>query len=167
MKAREYTIRPANAADAEAILHVHTESLMVLCAADYTPEQLAGWSKLPVDGQWLPRKFAAGDVVLVVEAADGLAGFGERAGGEIRAVYVHPLHARRGIGSMLLRELERSAVAAGIEQLRLDSSVTAEGFYRRRGYVADSRAIHDCGNGTRLECVRMSKRLQTADPARE
>jgi hypothetical protein len=62
---------------------------------------------------------------------------------------------------MLLREVERSAIAAGIATLRLDSSLTAEGFYRRCGYVAESRAMHDCGNGTRLECVRMTKRLQT------
>src|SRR5215212_8797941 len=103
----DYALRPANAADAESILRVHTESLMVLCAGDYTPEQLAGWAKLPVDAQWLPRKFAAGDVVLVAEDSDGIVvGFGERTGGEIRAVYVHPLHVRRGIASKLLAELE-------------------------------------------------------------
>jgi putative acetyltransferase len=161
-------LRPANAADAQAILHVHTESLTVLCAGDYTPEQIAGWAALPVDERWLPRKFAAGDVVLVAEDAAGtVIGFGERAGEEIRAIYVHPLHARRGVGRMLLRELERSAVAVGIQKLRLDSSVTAEGFYKRCGFAVDSRCMHDCGNGTRLECVRMLKPLQTPDAARE
>ena len=133
---------------------------MVLCAGDYTPEQLAGWAKLPVDDRWLPRKFAAGEVVLVAEDGNGtIVGFGERAKDEIVACYVHPLHTRRGVGAMLLRRLEQSALDAGIEKLRLDSSVTAEGFYRRCGYTSDSRAIHNCGNGTHLECVRMTKRL--------
>jgi len=67
MSARGYTHRPANASDAEMILRVHTESLMILCAKDYTPQQLEGWAKLPVDAQWLPRKFARGDVVLIAE----------------------------------------------------------------------------------------------------
>jgi GNAT superfamily N-acetyltransferase len=87
-------------------------------------------------------------------------------------VYVDPLSARRGVGSMLVRELERSAIAAGIESLRLDSSVTAEGFYQRHGFGGfgggsgggGGREIHDCGNGTRLECVRMTKSLRLLPP---
>jgi GNAT superfamily N-acetyltransferase len=160
-------LRSANAADAEAILHVHTESLMILCAGDYTPQQLEGWAKLPVDERWLARKFERGDVVLVAEDHRGMIiGFGERAGDEIRAVYVHPLNARRGVGSMLLRELERSAAAAGVDTLRLDSSLTAEPFYKRCGYQVESRGMHDCGNGTTLQCVRMRKSVP-AMPSRE
>src|SRR5439155_22185648 len=125
------TIRPANAADAQAILHVHTDAIHLLCAADYSPEQLAGWSQWPGYENWLQRKLFDGDTVLVAEGASGdVVGFAERAGEEVRAVYVHPLHARRGVGSMLLRHLEQSAVAEHLNHLWLDSSLTAEAFYR-------------------------------------
>ena len=159
-EAGSYTVRPATAADAGAILSVHTDAIHVLCAGDYSPAQLAGWSQWPGYENWLQRKLFAGEIVLVAESATAaVVGFAERTDDEIRAVYVHPLHARRGVGSALLRQLEQSARAEGVTRLWLDSSLTAEPFYRARGYETESVGQHTCSNGTVLQCVRMAKRL--------
>jgi GNAT superfamily N-acetyltransferase len=48
--------------------------------------------------------------------------------------FVTPRHQRRGVGSALLRYAERLAVAKGVKALLTPSSVTAFGFYGRRGY---------------------------------
>ena len=54
--------------------------------------------------------------------------------GEVRAVYVHPDHARHGVGSALLAELEGYARGRGLDRLSLQSSLNAVGFYERAGY---------------------------------
>jgi putative acetyltransferase len=47
---------------------------------------------------------------------------------ELRACYVAPDVARTGIGTALVKELERIAKQHGLDQLHLESSLTAERF---------------------------------------
>lgn len=57
---------------------------------------------------------------------------------ELKRMRVDPDHHREGVGSALLRELERSAEAAGFEYLVLDTGVEMDGaraFYERYGYA--------------------------------
>lgn len=57
--------------------------------------------------------------------------------GEIRRMRVAPRTQRRGLGTRLLRELERRAQARGISRLHLDTTSQQEAarrFYARHGY---------------------------------
>jgi GNAT superfamily N-acetyltransferase len=55
--------------------------------------------------------------------------------GTIVLLYVSPDARFSGISKALLAALEKAAIAAGICEIRLDSSVTAYRFYSRCGYV--------------------------------
>jgi GNAT superfamily N-acetyltransferase len=57
---------------------------------------------------------------------------------EIKRMYVHPRARRRGLASQVLAELERSARAAGLERMILetgDKQPAAQAMYRVAGYT--------------------------------
>ncbi len=74
-------------------------------------------------------------------------------------MYVSAAFGRQGVGSALLRELERLAKVRGCGELHLDSSLTAAPFYRHRGYEETERAEHLLSSGTKMACVKMRKVL--------
>ena len=98
---------------------------------------------------------------VVAEAAERIVGFGELdvEHGQVKAVYVHPGHARRGIGRALLRELERIARVRGVAALWLDSSLNAVPFYRSEGFRESGESMHRLSSGGSMPCVRMQKHL--------
>lgn len=53
----------------------------------------------------------------------------------IRAFFVHPAWARRGIGGMILEACETAAAATGFRQLEMGATLTGVPFYRAKGYV--------------------------------
>jgi putative acetyltransferase len=78
---------------------------------------------------------------------------------ELRACYVSPTANRRGVGSAILREIERVAYDRGATRLGADSSLNAEAFYRSHGYEVRRRSEHILSNGVRMACIRMQKDL--------
>jgi putative acetyltransferase len=73
---------------------------------------------------------------VVVAERDDIVEFGNvvPADDEVRAVYVHPEYARRGVGSTVLAHLEGYALGTGAKRLELQASLNAVEFYERRGY---------------------------------
>jgi predicted GNAT family N-acyltransferase len=61
----------------------------------------------------------------------------------------------RGIGSALLEEAERRALALGRERMTLTAQTTAMGLYERAGYTARGEVFLDAG----IEHVTMEKAL--------
>lgn len=57
----------------------------------------------------------------------------------IRAMYTHPAFVRRGIGRRILDASELAAKAAGFKSLEMAATLAGEPFYRRCGYVVESR----------------------------
>ena len=79
--------------------------------------------------------------------------------GEVRAVYVHPDFARRGVGSALLAELERRARDRGFETLVLTASLNAVPFYEHRGYEAVTTVTYEFGGDVPGDAVVMRRSL--------
>ena len=54
-------------------------------------------------------------------------------------LYVHPAAAGQGVGAMLADALEKLAGNRGAENLSVEASDNARGFFEKRGYVARQR----------------------------
>ncbi len=78
---------------------------------------------------------------------------------KIRAFFVHPAWARRGIGSMILEACEAAAQAAGFRRLEMGATLTGVPFYRTKGYVELEAVEAPLGDGLTLPIVRMGKRV--------
>jgi GNAT superfamily N-acetyltransferase len=76
---------------------------------------------------------------------------------KIRAFFVHPDWARRGIGSMILEACERAAGSAGFTRLEMGATLTGVPFYRARGYEELERIEVPLENGVSMPIVRMGK----------
>lgn len=76
---------------------------------------------------------------------------------KIRAFFVHPAWARRGIGSMILEACEAAAQDAGFRRLEMGATLTGVPFYRAKGYVELEAAEAPLENGLTLPIVRMGK----------
>jgi GNAT superfamily N-acetyltransferase len=80
---------------------------------------------------------------------------------KIRAFFVHPGWARRGIGGRILEACEAAAGAAGFRRLEMGATLTGVPFYRAKGYVEIEAVSAPLGNGLTLPIVRMGKSLKT------
>jgi putative acetyltransferase len=164
----DISVRLARTGDGAAILRVHRRAIHEIACGDYPADILAAWGP-PIPAEELPRRGAEfdakasdGQEVAVVAEIDGqVAGFGEivPSRNQLLAVYVNPDFARRGVGTAILRELERRARDAAVPYLEMDSSLTAAAFYSRHGYREIERGVHRFRNGAQMACVKMKKML--------
>jgi GNAT superfamily N-acetyltransferase len=78
---------------------------------------------------------------------------------KIRAFFVHPSWARRGIGTMILEACETAAQAAGFTRLEMGATLSGVPFYRAKGYEALENLDVPLGDGESMTVVRMAKRV--------
>ena len=76
---------------------------------------------------------------------------------KIRAFFVHPDWARRGIGTRVLETCESAAGAAGFRRFEMGATLTGVALYKARGYREVERIGVPLGNGEILPIVRMEK----------
>jgi N-acetylglutamate synthase-like GNAT family acetyltransferase len=78
---------------------------------------------------------------------------------KIRAFFVDPGNARRGIGSLLLTHCENEARARGYRQAELMATLPGVKLYAARGYVGGTEVQFDVGSGDTITFVPMRKAL--------
>jgi GNAT superfamily N-acetyltransferase len=77
----------------------------------------------------------------------------------VRAFYVHPEHARRGVGGMLIRAGEEAAAKMGFDRFELVATLSGIAFYRAMGYSPMDPVPVELPDGTVIDCLRMQKRI--------
>ena len=83
----------------------------------------------------------------------------QREPARIRAFFVDPRYARRGIGRSILAACERDARQAGFGSLELVATLGGEPLYAACGFTAGERFDVALEDGAALPVVRMRKRL--------
>jgi GNAT superfamily N-acetyltransferase len=75
----------------------------------------------------------------------------------IRAFFIHPDWARRGIGTLLLEACEDAAKSAGFRRFEMGATLTGAKLFRARGYVAVENLAVPLVNGESLPIIHMKK----------
>jgi GNAT superfamily N-acetyltransferase len=171
-------LRHAVHADIPALKELIALSARELSRGDYTREQVEGALRgaFGVDTQLIDDR-----TYFVVEDDGQLAGCGgwsrrrtlfggdTRAGrdgteldpardaAKIRAFFIHPDFARRGIGSLLLERCELDAAAAGFRRLEMMATLPGVRLYAARGYAPAAEVEWPLGEGLSIRFVPMSK----------
>ena len=78
---------------------------------------------------------------------------------KLRAFFVHPAWARRGLARRIFARCAAEARAAGFEGLELMATLPGEPFYRALGFEEVERTEAEIPSGARLPIVRMSLAL--------
>jgi len=78
---------------------------------------------------------------------------------KIRAFFVHPDHARKGLGKRMLYHCEDCARAAGFAKAELGATLPGKQLYEKFGYQPQAQTKHLMENGLYLEVIPMTKTL--------
>ena len=133
-------------------------SIEELTGDDYNEAQQEAWAAAADDEAAFGRS-SAGELTLVATLEGSPVGFASLEGKDkIDMLYVHPAVAGQGVGAMLVDALEKLAGSRGTQQLTVDASDTAQGFFQKRGYVAQQRNTVSVG-GEWLANTTMHKQL--------
>ena len=156
------TIREMRPEDARRFLEIHHAAVRGIAAKDYPPSVVEAWAR-PITDQVIERFLAnrGREIRLVAEMDGEIVGVGAIVvrNSELRACYVAPSAARRGVGSAVVSEIERIAREHHLDHLELESSITAERFYSALGYQVEGRGEHVLAPGVPMAAVKMRKRL--------
>lgn len=106
-----------------ALDHGHDPAILTVWLANKTSENLTAWMSAPGAAAWGAYR------------GDTMVGFALRARAALALCYVAPEALHQGVGRALLQHIEAHAREVGIATLDLESTRTAEPFYRRHGYV--------------------------------
>lgn len=179
--AHAFALRLATDNDIPALHALIEASVRGLQAGDYTPAQIEGalGTVLGLDTQLIRDR-----TYFVVEAGEaegriaGCGGWSKRRtlfgadrgpgrepdlldpaseAAKVRAIFVHPAFARRGLGSLILAQVEVAAVAAGFRRFEMGSTLTGVPLYTLKGYAEVERIAVPLANGERLPIVKMVK----------
>jgi GNAT superfamily N-acetyltransferase len=174
------SIRPAVPAEVPALTELIERSARALSVGYYSPAQIAAAvryvfgvdSVLVADGTYF--------VALEGDTIAGCGGWSRRRtlyGGDqrpvgpaelldpsvdaarIRAFFVAPEHARRGVGRRLLQACEDAARAAGYHRLELMATLPGVPLYAACGFREVERVTDVLPDGTPIEFVRMERCL--------
>ena len=179
--AQSLTLRLATEADIPALEHLIPLSARVLQAPYYTAAQIEA-ALGPVFA--VDRQLIADGTYFVVENEGTVVGCGgwsrriaqyggghpqpgEKVGeldpqndpARIRAFFVHPEYARRGIGRMLLAACEDALRAAGFCEAVMVATLAGEPLYASAGYHVIERFEVTAQHGVKLGAVRMGKQF--------
>jgi GNAT superfamily N-acetyltransferase len=173
-----FTLRLARREDVPTLERLIERSVEKLGAAWYSSEQIASALRFMfgVDTQLIDDA-----TYYVVEHDDGIVAAGGWSGrrtlfggdqwkheadlpldpateaARIRAFFVDPGFARRGLGRMLFDRCVAEARAAGFHRLELMATLPGEPLYRALGFAAGESTVLPLPDGVRVPLVRMSR----------
>jgi GNAT superfamily N-acetyltransferase len=174
-----YALRLATLADVPVLHGLIARSIRGLGASDYTPSQIdaALQGAFGVDttiigdgtyfvaesedgtivacGGWSRRRTLFGSDARGGRDDDWLDPIRDRA--KIRAFFVDPAHARRGLGRAILKRSESEAMQAGFKAFEMMATLPGVRLYEKAGYVADPSIAHPLPGGLTIRFVPMHK----------
>ena len=109
-------------------------------------------------GGWSKRKMLYG-ASLYESSRDSAELDPETDAAKIRAFFIHPAWARKGIGRAILEKCEREAKSFGFRSAEMMSTLPGIKLYSACGYAGDERVGVPVGEGEEIICVRMRKNL--------
>ena len=81
----------------------------------------------------------------------------------IRAFFVHPEWARRGLGTLLIERSVEAARSAGFLRMELVATLPGEPLYRAAGFAETERFSLRLPDGTDVPVVRMSRTIGSSE----
>lgn len=184
----QFKIRQANARDLSELRALIEQSVRGLQHNDYSPAQIEGalghalgldtqlvedgtyFAAVPLSnpdvivgcGGWSYRKTLFGsdhgpnrEMALLDPATEPA---------KIRAIFVHPDWARKGLGSLILKHCEDAAQRAGFRSLEMGSTLTGVPLYSLKGYERRESVFIPLPNGEVLPIIHMVKSLSQISP---
>jgi putative acetyltransferase len=160
----EIILRAATARDVAPVRELHARSFAQLARGHHSEIEIAAHVGLIRSPPYADELAGANLAVAIdtmggrIVATAGWQAMTDRAAtARIRKVFVDPGLARRGIGSLMVRDAETRARQAGCEDFYVRANINAVPLYRRLGYRDIEAGVMKVGTAVSLPVVYMEK----------
>ena len=132
------TIRIALNTDIEEIQSLYRNTVLVINRRDYSQAEVEDWASCGDDLSKIDDMIKTHYFIVAVNQRSQIVGFSSiTSQGYLHSMFVHKDFQGKGIATMLLEEIERYAITAGIVRITSEVSLTARPFFEKKGYVVE------------------------------
>jgi putative acetyltransferase len=157
-------MRPMLPTEAPLVAKIFRASIEELTGDDYSKGQQDAWVAVADDEEAFATRLGK-QLTLLGTIEGSPVGFASLKGtSDLDMLYVHPTATGQGIGTMLVDALEKLATARGAAKLTAEVSDNAQDFFRKRGFVAQTRNTVPRGDEW-LANTTMEKKLAAKERA--
>lgn len=149
-------IRRFKLSDAVSLARLHRGTIRSINKKDYSQKEIAAWSGRTSAKRF--RNLAKLNARYVALRNNKIVGFGDYKNNELMGLYIHKNFIEKGIGTQLLKEIEREVYADGKRTLTCISTITARSFYEKNGFKTMKKTVHEIKD-QKLVVFLMRKRL--------
>ena len=143
-------LRAARTGDGAALFKVTASSVQGLAGAHYSAAQRDGWMGARSAASY-EAMIAKGNVTVAeragAEGAGEILGFVDACAGEVTRLFILPGAAGQGLGAKLLAIGMERAKAHHTGPIRVESTLNAESFYARHGFLRQGLGHFSHGEG--------------------
>lgn len=134
----DFTIRQAQQSDAVELKELFQNTVLVINRRDYSQAEVEDWASCGDDLSNIEEMIKTHYFIVAVNQQSQIVGFSSiTSQGYLHSMFVHKDFQGEGIATMLLEEIERYAITAGITRITSEVSLTARPFFEKKGYVVE------------------------------
>lgn len=172
-----FTLEEGKESDADCICHIHTSSIRQICASHYDDKEIEIWAGTQTRETYIPC--LKNKEIIIIKRGSTLAGFIHHIEHiedgaikldcelspkiiqiEIKRLFVDPGFIRRGLGKLLVQEVESLANEKGAECLTVSAALNAVGFYTKMGFQKIRRKPYQVAYQFSIDNMWMVKNLK-------
>lgn len=137
MKA-DFIIRAAQQSDTAELRDLFRNTVLMINSRDYSQAEVEDWASCGDDLSRIEDMIKTHYFIVAVNQRSQIVGFSSiTPQGYLHSMFVHKDFQGKGIATMLLEEIERYAITAGIMRITSEVSLTARPFFEKRGYIVE------------------------------
>lgn len=138
MKLPPFYIRQSTPNDILDLQKLYQDTVLTVNRRDYSQDEVEDWASCGEDISKISEMIETHYFIVAVDRLSQIVGFSSiTPQGYLHSMFVHKDFQGKGIATMLLEEIERYALAAGIKRITSEVSITARPFFEKRGYVVE------------------------------
>ena len=132
----DFTIREAQQTDTIALKELFQYTVLAVNSKDYSQAEVEDWASCGDDLSNIEEMIKTHYFIVAVNQQSQIVGFSSiTSQGYLHSMFVHKDFQGKGIATMLLEEIERYAITAGIMRITSEVSLTARPFFEKKGYI--------------------------------
>ena len=154
---RDIQLRQFNEEDLPSIHRLIQNVIATSYSGVYPPEAIEAFQNHHSEEQILID--ATNGYTVVAEYNNEILGTGTLYETNIRRVYISPRHQHKGIGRLIIQELEKKALAEKLTTLDLGASLVSRQFWESLGFVVKKEDYVPVRNNQKLHFFWMVKKI--------
>lgn len=158
-----FHIRTTTPADIPELQKIFSETILSVNRKDYTPEETDDWASCANNEARWNELMITHHFLTALNRERKIVGFASVSkDGYLHSLYVHKDFQRRGIATLLYREIEDYVYKRNIRRITSEVSITALPFFEKQGFKIDAKQKRKAGK-LYLTNYKMSKSLKSLE----